>query len=151
MRNEMTIDLARPPAAVFPYIEDSDKLPLWLSGFVAAHTTDPVPSDNPSTFRHVMEFGGRLIALEGRMIACEPGRHLAFQLKSRVGDMRIEYRLDEEPGGTRLSYTCDSELTGFMRRLFSPVFQRLLQSKIERDLVRLKEVVEAERPAVLHA
>lgn len=142
MRNELTIEMACPPAIVFPYIEDNDKLPLWLSGFVAAHWTDVTVGRAAQTFRHVLEFGGRLLAMDGRMLACERDRHLAFSLESKIASMIVHYRLEPAGEGTRLTYRCDSTLKGFLRRLFAPVVGWLLQRKIQRDLARLKEVAE---------
>ena len=143
MKNEMTIDVARPAAAVFPYIEDTQKLPLWLSGVVAAHRTDVGPGPVTGSFRQLMNFGGRFLRLEGRLVAFEPDRHLAYAISSQLGDMRIEYRLEETAGHTRLHYTCATALQGF-RRLFTPLVQWVLQRKIHVDLNRLKEVVEAQ-------
>lgn len=143
MRNEMTIDLARPAAAVFPYIEDTRKLSLWLSGFVAAHNTDVAPSRVTGSFRQLMSFGGRFLRLEGNLIEFEPDRHLAYAISSQIGDMRVDYRLEDQVGGTRLHYSCVTGLHGIVRQVLSPVVQWVLQRKIRGDLTRLKEVVEA--------
>jgi carbon monoxide dehydrogenase subunit G len=137
MRNEMTIEMACPPGAVFPYIEDNDKLPLWFSGFVVAHWTSAA-----HTFRHVLEFGGRMLPMTGRVLAREQDRHLSMQLESDVASMTVDYRLVPEGTGTRLTYSCDSQLKGFVRRMFTPVVSWAVQRKIRRDLTRLKEVAE---------
>jgi uncharacterized protein YndB with AHSA1/START domain len=142
MKNEMTIDVARPAAAVFPYIEDTQKLPLWLSGFVAAHKTDVGPSRVTGSFRQLMNFGGRFLRLEGRLVAFEPDRQLSYAITSQLGDMRVDYRLEEEAGRTRLHYSCVTALEG-VRRLFAPLVRFVLQRKIHGDLNRLKQVVEA--------
>lgn len=141
MRNEMTIEMACPPAAVFPYIEDNDKLPLWLSGFVAAHWTD-VATGASKRFRQVLEFGGRVLAIDGNVLENDKDRHLVFSLESAFASMRVDYRLEATTTGTRLVYTCDSTLKGVVRRLFSPFVGWILQRKIRRDLTRLKEVAE---------
>lgn len=142
MKNEMTIDVARPAATLFPYIEDTQKLPLWLSGFVAAHKTDVAPSRVTGSFRQLMNFGGRLLRFEGRLVEFEPDRKLSYAISSQLGDMRVDYLLEPRSGGTRLHYSCVTALEG-MRRLFAPLVQWLLQRKINTDLHRLKEVVEA--------
>lgn len=137
MRNEMTIEMACPPGAVFPYIEDNDKLPLWLSGFVVAHWTSVA-----ETFRHVLEFRGRMLPMTGRVLARDQDRHLSLALDSDFASMQVDYRLEPHGPGTRLVYTCDSQLKGFVRRLFTPLVQWVLQRKIRRDLTRLKAVAE---------
>lgn len=142
MKNEMVIDVARPAATVFPYIEDTQKLPLWLSGFVAAHKTDVAPSRVTGSFRQLMNFGGRFLRLEGRLVAFEPDRKLSYAISSQIGDMTVDYRLEDQAGGTRLHYSCVTALAG-MRRLFTPVVHWVLQRKIHGDLNRLKQVVEA--------
>ena len=143
MRNEMSIDVARSAATIFPYIEDTQKLSLWLSGFVTANNTDVQAGLVTGSFRQLMNFGGRFLRLEGQLAAFEPEKHLAYAIKSQLGDMRVDYRLEETAGHTRLTYSCETGLHGLIRNLFAPVVHCILQRKIRRDLTRLKEVVEA--------
>ena len=143
MKNELTIDVGRPAAAVFSFIEDARKLPLWLSGFVATSSTDVAPREHVGTFRQIMDFGGRFLRMEGTVLACEPAHHLAYALKSSFADVRVDYRLEDQGASTRLHYSCETGLKGLVRRLFTPVLHWALQRKINGDLNRLKQVVEA--------
>ena len=135
-RNEHEIRIARPPADVFPYVEDPAKAAQWLSGLMWSSQRPTTPD-----FRQVVDVGGRVLRMEGEVTACDPPRLIAFVLRSSIGDMAITYRLTEADGHTTLHYTCETALSG-LRRLAAPVFWFLLQRKIVRDLRTLRTLLE---------
>jgi len=76
--------------------------------------------------------------------ACEPGRVLAYAFTSRFGATTMRYELGDAGGSTRLRLSADAPLPWFMRPL-ARLLARDVQGMFERDLVRLRSVVESGR------
>jgi carbon monoxide dehydrogenase subunit G len=57
---------------------------------------------------------------------------------------RVEYRLEERGGDTRLSVTSDTRYENAVARLLEPVITRAVQKQLEATLERLRVEVEAQ-------
>lgn len=150
-RNGASIEIARPPQVVWPYVTRFEQIKKWNAGLEQI-----TPSDAPLTVgaRATVLARGRPeeepLSLQQELTYVEAPKRLAFTLSTRqqgMGfDQRVEYRLEERNGGTRVSFVGEATYFGFIR-LLEPVVTAVAQAKLEKDLLALKKIVEQETQA----
>ena len=65
----MGIEIAASPEVVFDWVDDDEKLPLWLEGLEQIEYPDGVDRNNPvgTRFRHTMRRGRKRVEYEGHV------------------------------------------------------------------------------------
>ena len=114
-----------------------------MGALVESEPLDDEPSACGSRFRDVFEDHGQRIELEAELVAFEPPQALAVRLVADAFEATSSSRLEETGPGTRLTATIETTYTAFAARLLAPVVTRQAQKRLEADLGRLKELVEA--------
>lgn len=137
-----SVDIAAPPAAVFPWLIEPERLARWMGGFVSAEAITDGPTRVGSRSRDVIEADGRRMVLETEVTELVADRRLAVHLRYDGGENDDRYDLEPVDGGTRLTYVSDIRLQGFAR-LFAFVVAPQLRNRAEKDLARLRDEVEA--------
>ena len=151
-RLEASITIARPPAAVWPYLYQEDKLKEWVSWLEEAK-----PSSEPAVGLRGMwvmrdaNNGGNLTRIESQVKAAERGRLLSVALSAEGFTGEGIFTLT--PAGsdgqsTRLETRQTYEFNQWFVRLLTPVVLPAASAKTGRDLQRLKEAVEKQPPPV---
>lgn len=137
-----SIEIARPPAQVWPWITEPEKLQAWISWTVEARRIDD---------KHlvmVMEdanSGGARIELHDEVIEMDAPRKLVIRLSSAgmfAGESR--YTLTDLGGKTRLDSVFTYRYDHWLARLFEPLITPEAEKKQIGDFSRLKEAVERE-------
>jgi carbon monoxide dehydrogenase subunit G len=142
MASEASIEIARPPAEVFPWLLDPAKRLRWVSGLVAS---EPLGADS---FGETMEAAGRRVDVTSTVVAREEPHRLEVRSEGRGVTARIEHRLAETSSGTRVTSSLDLRLGGLLR-FASGVAAGQAQRSLDASLARLKELLEA--PGAEHA
>ena len=109
-RIESRVEIGAPPATVFPWLVDPDRLARWISGFVGS---EPIGSGEVrvgSRSRDIIEAEGRRLELETEIIELLPGERLAVRITSSGRDQFDSYDLDARDGATELTYRSDMRL-----------------------------------------
>ena len=136
---EHTVEIARPPAEVFPWLLEADKVPRWTS---ALESYEPVTAGPPavgSRFRQALDVKGRSITVELEITRLDPPRAAESRFSEHGFNVVTTYALAEVPAGTRLTQTIDAGFGSFSARLLAPVVEPYLREKLERDLAALRE------------
>ncbi len=142
-RIESRVEIDAPPATVFPWLVDPDRLSRWISGFVGS---EPIGSGEVrvgSRSRDIIEAEGRRIEVETEIVELRLGERLAVRITSSSHDQDDSYDLDARDGATELTYRSDMRLRG-LTRLLSPLVASQLRARAEKDLATLKRAVEAD-------
>ena len=142
-RIESRVEIGAPPAAVFPWLVEPDRLSRWIGGFVGS---EPIGSGEVrvgSRSRDIIEAEGRRIELETEIVELRPGERLAVRITSPSHDQIDSYDLDARDGSTELTYRSDMRLRGLMR-LLAPLINSRIRARAEGDLATLKREVEAD-------
>jgi len=147
-RNTERLAIARPPAQVFRHLVDVQSLRTW-TGFAEVEPLTPGEIRTGSRLRLVSEARGQRTTMEVEVTAAEPGRLLTLAVKTAPGSpvgfsQRVEYRLEERDGDTRLAVTSDTRYEGAVARLLEPLITRAAQTQLEATLARLRTLAEAE-------
>ena len=143
-RNEHTIEIARPPAAVFPYLTEPELLKQWVGGLTTFDAVDGENAHIGARSRQVMVIGGRKWELDGELTALEPDRLVQARMEGKGVTATTSYALEPVENGTRLTATVESEFSLLVARLFGGLVSREAQRKLRADLARLEALVESE-------
>jgi uncharacterized membrane protein len=143
-RNEHTVEIDRPAAFVFPYLVPSGQRLRWMEKLVSSEQLTPGEAGRGARFHDVFEDHGQRVELDAEVTDWQPNERLVIRLRSKVVDATSTQRLEERDGRTRLIATIESEYKTFAARLMAGVITRHAQEQLERDLERLKGLVEAE-------
>ena len=143
-RSESRVEIGAPPATVFPWLVEPDRLSRWISGFIGS---EPIGSGEVrvgSRSHDTIEAEGRRFEVETEIVELEPGKRVAFRITSDSHDQTDSYALDARDGATELTYRSDMRLRG-LTRLLSPLVASQLRARAEKDLATLKREVEADQ------
>jgi carbon monoxide dehydrogenase subunit G len=129
------------PESVFPWLVETDKVPQWMSGLRRYEQAAPGPLTAGATILQAVDVAGQQFAFELEVTAWRPpsGASLAF---AASGFKAVNhYAVAPEGDGTRVTWSIDGDTTSFKAKLIAPVVQAKLQEKLEKDLVRLRELL----------
>lgn len=147
-RNEHAVEIAAPPDEVFPWLVEPELRLRWMGALVDSEAVTSGPPEVGGLHRDVFEDHGQRTEVDAELVEVEPGRALTVKLEAKGFEGTSSQRLEETPGGTRLSVRVEARFTMLAARLFAPIVTRHAQKQLEADLARLKELVEAEAAAV---
>ena len=140
---ESRVEIDAPPATVFPWLVDPDRLARWISGFIGS---EPIGSGEVlvgARSRDTIEAEGRRFEVETEIVELRPDKRLAFRITSADHDQIDSYDLDARDGGTELTYRSDMRLRGLVR-LLTPLVTPRIRARADNDLATLKREVEAD-------
>jgi len=146
--NEVTVEIARPPAQVFRWLSERDLAPKWVGGLAEVTPLEAGPLGVGLKERAVVVLGSKPMTLEVEVVGLEEDRRIRYQVTG----------LDQPPGFTQVvDFEVEPSETGArvrifgriryhrrLLRLFEPLMTRRAQRKFEEDAHRLKALVEAE-------
>ena len=157
-RLQREIVIGAPPATVFAFLAQPERLPEWTPGVLAVKRTSPGPVGVGATTETLVEAMGVRQTLLGRCTVFEAPRRLVVENITasgiNVGGVSIgkvstttASELVPEGAGTRLRASLDYNLSaGFLTGLAEKVAGPQMQADFDRSLVNLKRLLEA-RPA----
>jgi len=141
-----TIEIDRPPADVWPWLEEPEKQKQWMKGLLSNEPLEDARGPG-SRFRMRIKEGRRESGYEGEVVAREPERRLAVKLEGgcfpKDMAMHVDYRLTDLGGRTRLDYECGAEVPGFWMRLMAGLFKVFGKMQAKSFLRELKRRVES--------
>jgi carbon monoxide dehydrogenase subunit G len=139
VRVEFTIEIARPPAEVFEYLADLEKLPEWQESAIESRVDGSLAKGSRIT--ECRRLFGRDVETALEVTAYEPPARLT--LRSLDGPVRftVDHRLEEAGGATLLHFAGEAKPGGILR-LAGPVVESKARQEFRRDFDRLKEILE---------
>ena len=140
--NEHSIEIARPPADVFPWLVAPGKVERWMHD-LRDFRLESEELRQGARSRGVMHTPLGDVGFHCELAAYDPPRSAVVDAHGRGFHVVSRFRLDEDGGSTRVVAQLELRLSGFLRFAGGAVKGRS-QERLERDLHRLKEVVEAD-------
>jgi hypothetical protein len=139
MTATQSIEIARPPDAVFAFMTDPSNLPMWQDAEEVTQLT-PGPLGAGSRLREVHKILGRRRIEITEFVVYEPGQRFEIRV---VEGPPIDGRWDLQatPTGTRLTFTPIVRLGG-ARRHIAPLVARAILLVFRRYHRRLKRALE---------
>jgi carbon monoxide dehydrogenase subunit G len=133
-----SVEIPRPPAEVFPWLLEEDKVPRWTSSLEAYERLDGGPLGTGSRVRQVLEVSGRRIDVELEITAYDPPNGAETRFSTNGIEVVNSYALAGSGDGTRLTQSVDAKPSGLTARMLVPVVQPRLEEKLTQDLDRLR-------------
>jgi carbon monoxide dehydrogenase subunit G len=140
LRYRRTIDIARPPQAVFAFVTDLDNLPRWQP--TVRHVEWKPPLEQGSTFEETREMLGRRATSRLEVTALDPPREFSIRVVEGPVSLTVRHLVEPASDGTRLTLDAAGEAGGFLR-LAAPIAERAAARQAGQDLERLKRVLES--------
>jgi uncharacterized protein YndB with AHSA1/START domain len=140
-RFEHAVDIARPPAEVFPWLFDDDKVPRWTSSLASYEQVGNGPVTVGSRFRQTLDVKGRRITVDLEVTRVEAPHAAESRFSEHGFDVTTAYALADSPAGTRLTQTVDAGFGSFSARMLAPIVEPYLREKLERDLAALRDLL----------
>ena len=143
MRCESTTTVARPPADVFPWLIEPDKVRQWMTGLEVYQPLDTGPITIGSRIRQELMVSGQHLKFELEVTRLEPPS--AAELRFEGSGFRAvnEYTVTSANGGSgaAVTWVISGDTTSFKAKLLAPMVQAKLEEKLDTDLVRLRSLL----------
>ena len=136
-----TVEIPQPPAAVFPWLLEDDKVPRWTGHLTAYERLDDGEMGAGSRVRQVLDVSGRTIDVELEVTAYEPPTGAQTRFSTNGIEVVSTYALEAAGAGSRLTQSIEAKAGGLTARLLVPVVQPRLEHKLTEDLERLRETL----------
>jgi carbon monoxide dehydrogenase subunit G len=147
MRCESTVTIGRPPADVFPWLIEADKVPRWMSGLQVYEPLEPGPLHTGSRIRQELTVSGQHLRFELHVTELDAPRRAVLRFEGSGFKAANEYGVADADGGARVTWVISGDTTSFKAKLIAPMVQAKLQEKLDGDLSRLRSLLEGEAAA----
>ena len=134
-----SVEITRPPADVFPWLLEEDKVPQW-TGHLQRYEQHGALGTG-ARVRQVLEVSGRTIDVELEITEYQPPTGAQTRFSTNGIEVVSSYALEAAGAGTRLTQTIEAKAGGLTARLLMPVLQPRLEEKLTQDLERLRETL----------
>jgi carbon monoxide dehydrogenase subunit G len=148
LRCESTVTVDKPPAQVFPWLLDADKVPRWMTGLEVYEPLEPGPLHVGSRIRQELSVSGQHLRFELEVAALDPPRSAVLRFEGSGFKAANEYAVRESAdGGSEVTWVISGDTTSFKAKLVAPMVQAKLQEKLDVDLARLQALLAGEAAA----
>ena len=134
-----SVEIPLPPAEVFPWLLEEDKVPQWTGNLESYSQVDGTLGEG-SHVRQVLEISGRRIDVELEITSYDPPNGAETVFSTNGIEVVNAYALEATGGGTRLTQSVDAKPSGLTARMLVPIIQPRLEQKLTEDLERLREL-----------
>jgi len=133
-----SVEIPLPPAEVFPWLLEEDKVPQWTGNLESDSQQDTLGQG--AHVRQVLEISGRRIDVELEITSYDPPNGAETVFSTNGIEVVNAYALEATGGGTRLTQSVDAKPSGLTARMLVPIIQPRLEQKLTEDLERLREL-----------
>ena len=133
-----SVEIPQPPADVFPWLLEEDKVPRWTGHLERYERLDGGPLGTGSRVRQVLDVSGRTIDVTLEVTAYEPPSGAQTSFSTNGIEVVSSYALEAAGAGTRLTQSIEAKPSGLAARMLVPVVQPRLEQKLTEDLERLR-------------
>ena len=144
MRIDVTaqVSVRRARAEVAAYMTDPANDPTWIGGVREVRMETPPPLHAGSRVARVAAFLGRRVEYVNEVTELDPGRVLDMRSVKAPFPMRVTYSFEDAPGAATIVRNRVRGDPGGFFALFGPLLRPLVRRSVQRDLERLRDVLE---------
>ncbi|MBZ9658751.1 SRPBCC family protein [Mesorhizobium sp. ESP-6-4] len=137
------IEIVRPRAVVAAFSADPDNVPRWYVNIKSVEWKTPRPAQVGSRIAFVAQFLGRRLVYTYEIVDLVQGERLVMRTAEGPFPMETSYAWrDTREGATHMALRNRGTPTGFSR-LVAPFIALAVRRSTDRDLLRLKNILEA--------
>jgi carbon monoxide dehydrogenase subunit G len=130
-----------PPAEVFPWLLDVDKVPRWVEGVESYEVAGDGPVGPGSRLRQTVTVSGLTLTMELEVVEYDPPRSATTRSELRGIAAESVYRVEPEGEGSRVTQTVALDPKGMSAKLLAPMVRSHLDAKLSADLARLRDAL----------
>jgi uncharacterized protein YndB with AHSA1/START domain len=133
------------PEQVFHFIAVPENGPRWQESAVSTRVTTPGPVGLGSEMEHEGRWLRMRIPTTAVVTGYEPPLRYGYDITTKLipKPSLMRYAVEPVENGTKLTLSNDAPSSRWMKP-FEPLLQRNVQGMFERDVARLKALIEAE-------
>jgi uncharacterized membrane protein len=135
------IEIARPCADVAAFAGDPENAPRWYVNIRSVEWKTEPPLRIGSRLAFVARFLGRRLAYTYEVVELVPGSRLVMRTAEGPFPMETSYTWEARGEATRMTLRNRGEPSGFSK-LVAPVMARAMRRANEKDLEKLKSLLE---------
>jgi uncharacterized membrane protein len=139
------VHVRRPRDQVAAYMTDPANDPEWIGGLRSARKLGEGPLAEGSRVARVASFMGRRVEYVNEIVRLDPARELDMRSVKAPFPMRITYTFEDRDGGTVVHNRVRGG--GGLFSLGSPLFAPMVRRNVQKDLERLRDVLETQAPS----
>ena len=109
------VDTTLPADDAFAFVADFTNSPAWDPNTVSSTRLDAGPVGVGARYELRVRQGRRVVPMTYRVTTWEPGTRVVLEGRGSNVEARDEIRFEPTTTGTRVDYTADIRLTGWMR------------------------------------
>ena len=111
MRCESSVTVVKPPADVFPWLLDADKVPRWMTGLDVYQQLEPGPLRLGSRIHQVLSVSGHQLRFELEVAHLEPPHAAVMRFSGSGYKAANEYSVRDAAGGAEVTWVISGETT----------------------------------------
>jgi uncharacterized protein YndB with AHSA1/START domain len=143
-----SVEIAQPPEVVFSWVTEPDRVKSWVGWLVEIRSLTPGTQGVGAREIWVMEDrnnNNQRMDIQSEVTRFERDRVLATRLEAAEGFTgTVVYELQPLDGTrTRVTYRGSYRFHHWLAKLLQPVISRSAQQKLDEDMARLKQRIEA--------
>jgi len=142
IRTEETIEIKKPPADVFRFLDDEANTPKWNPRAVEVKRTSPGGKAVGTKLHYVYKDPGRQGEMDGEVTGYEADKKLAMKFTDRMMEVLVAFELAPAPAGTLVHHFVEIELKGLLARLMTPVIRSATKKQVRTEIENLKSQLE---------
>ena len=153
MQMKQSAEFECSPEHLWPFLEDPDKLKLWMKGVLEDHASKGGPIGLGSTFSMKFRQGGKTQHFRAEILIYDRPKHLGLKMKG--GDFQheteifMDFKLSDLGGRTRLDYLEALDSAGALTQLVSPLVKLFSKMQLKSFFKTLRTLVEEKEGALI--
>jgi hypothetical protein len=148
MQIQYQLEIAAPPAAIYPFLYEDKRIPEWQPQLVARRWLKGQPNSPGATAEWLTEMEGRRSFLKEEIIVAEPNLLYKVRHSNPLMDTEIEFRLlPIDSTRTQLQVVAQTRTKGLAAKLLYWFTKKIHQTQLENQLQRLKALCEQQTVA----
>lgn len=145
-------EIIAPIEVVFSYLNDDEKMKLWMEGLESIEYPKGKNVENPvgTEFIHTIKEAGHLQQYAGTVTEYTPPTLISVELHNSAFQFNVSYELTAQGRKTQLDYQCEMVFASLFYRIMGFLFCWLTNRILKSQMTKLKELAEQEsvrRPA----
>jgi Polyketide cyclase / dehydrase and lipid transport len=142
---ETSIDIGCPPTVVAAYVSNPDNATKWYVNIKSVDWKTPRPAGVGSRVAFIAQFLGRRIVYTHEVLDVVLGERFVMSTAEGPFPIKTTYTWHDAPnGGTRMTLRNEGGPSGFAK-VASPVMEAAMRRANQKDLARLKRILEARK------
>lgn len=142
MRIVESVVVERPPEDVWAVVSDLDTHTEWRPSLREFRQVSDGSLGVGSQIREVLEWRGREIVIDDRVVAFDPPRRLALTGGWNAADFDVDFTLEPTAEGTRVTMDWPLRPKSLLLKLVAPFLGRAMRRATREELELLKAHVE---------